>query len=77
MFNADLIGASLILAPVLALLTAGLLIALASGGLDLWTRQGRRVVLGNLALLLLRLAGLGAGLIVLQRFVGQPIDFSW
>jgi hypothetical protein len=77
MIDSNLIGAFLIVVPILALLFSGIAIALASGEVSLTTRQGRRVVLRNLSLLLLRLAGLGAGLIALQRFVGLPSTLSW
>jgi hypothetical protein len=77
MLDSNVISALLILVPILILLVAGAWITVASDGLDLWTREGRRLVLGNFSHLLVRLAGLGAGLAVLQKFVGQSLDISW
>jgi hypothetical protein len=77
MLDSSLISAFLIVGPVLMLLVVGLVITLASGEVTLWTRPGRREVLRNLSLMLVRLAGVGALLVALQRLGGLPITLSW
>ncbi len=67
----------LILAPIIALFALGLLIALHSGDVNLATPAGRRTVLDNLSATLLRVIGYGAGLVLVQRFVGFPIQLPW
>ena len=67
----------LILAPILALLVLGLFIALLSGGVSLTTRDGRRTVLDNLSATIVRVIGYGAGLALVQRFVGFPMELPW
>jgi hypothetical protein len=62
---------------ILSLLVLGLVIALRSGGFDLSTSRGVRVLVGNVSLLVLRLIGYVAGLFVLHKAIGSPSMSLW
>ncbi len=62
-----------VIASVVGLLALGLFLALRSGVADLNREQDRRRFAANLSLVLLRLAGFGAGMFALQRLIGVPI----
>ena len=62
---------------ILSLLGLGLVIALRSGGVELRTSRGLRVFAGNASLLVLRLLGYVAGLLVLHKAIGSPSFPGW
>lgn len=69
--------AALVVGPILGLLLLGLFIALKSGVASLRTSQGFEFLAGNLGSLLLRVVGLGAGMLAVSRMVGNPLGLSW
>lgn len=66
-----------LIAIILSLLLVGLVIALRSGDSELTTSRGLKVLFGNVSLLLLRLLGYGAGLLVLHKAIGAPSLPIW
>lgn len=67
----------LIIGSVVTLLSVGLFIALRSGNVNLTTRNGRQDFLDNLSAMVFRVIAYLAGLFMVQRFVGFPIDLPW
>ena len=67
----------MILAPIFALFSLGLFIALRSGVVNFASREGRRAVLDNFSGLIFRVMGYLAGLIAVQRLVGFPLEIPW
>ncbi len=66
-----------LLSTILGLLLLGLVIALRSGGSELTTTRGLKVLAANFSLLLLRVLGYVAGLLVLHKAIGAPSLPVW
>ena len=62
---------------ILGLLLIGLLVSSASGVGNLGSRQGVRLFLRNLSLVLIRVCAYVAGLLAVQQVVGFPLKLSW
>jgi hypothetical protein len=60
-----------------SLLVLGLVIALRSGNAELTTKRGLRLFAGNVSLLILRIVGYIAGLLVIHRVIGSPTLPGW
>lgn len=73
----QIVSASLIVAPIMVLLTVGGLIALKSGVSHVSTGQDFLKVAGNFSQLLLRVAGYIVGLLLLQYFIGMRPSLGW
>lgn len=73
----QIISASLIVVPILVLLTAGGLIALKSGVTHVSTGQDFLRVASNFSQLVLRIAGYMIALILLQYCVGMRPSLGW
>jgi hypothetical protein len=63
--------------PILVLLLAGALIAVRSGTDALASRVRFRQIARNVSLMVLRIAGYVAVLLVLQHFIGQRASLGW
>ena len=73
----QIVSASLIVAPILVLLTVGGLIALKSGVSHVSTGQDFLKVAGNFSQLLLRVAGYVIALLLVQYFIGMRPSLGW
>ena len=73
----QIVSASLIVAPIMVLLTIGGLIALKSGVSHVSTGQDLLKVAGNFSQLLLRVIGYVIALILLQYFIGMRPSLGW
>lgn len=73
----QIVSASLIVAPIMILLTVGGLIALKSGVTQVSTGQDFLKVAGNFSQLLLRVAAYIVALVLLQYFIGMRPSLGW
>lgn len=73
----QIVSASLVVAPIMVLLTVGGLIALKSGVSQVSTGQDFLRVAGNFSQLLLRVAAYVLGLLLLQYFIGMRPSLGW
>jgi hypothetical protein len=73
----QIVSASLIVAPILVLLTVGGVIALRSGVSEVSTGQDFLKLAGNFSQLLVRVALYIAALLVLQYFIGLRPSLGW
>ena len=62
---------------IVGLLLIGLFVSSGSGVAKLASRQGVRLFLRNLSLVLIRVCAYVAGLLAVQQVVGFPLKLSW
>lgn len=73
----QIVSASLIVAPIMVLLTVGGFIALKSGVSEVSTGQDYLKVASNFSQLLLRVAGYIVALLLVQYFIGMRPSLGW
>ncbi|MDR3639479.1 MAG: hypothetical protein P4L84_37105 [Isosphaeraceae bacterium] len=67
----------LVLVPIAGLFALGFIVALRSGLAGLSRGQDLRVLALNFTSVVLRVAGYLAGLFVVQRMIGAPLELGW